>query len=227
MSCLFILEKLKNKLKYSYPFENEVNAFILSNISIEENMRCIDLGCGNSNLYKEFLNRGCFVYRVDMDNGIFFTNVENQNNKLFNINKEISSINSTEIGSFDFIIFSLVSLYNSAYNLENIWKKIDEISYTHTNIFCIDLHPISKFENFPWRTCIKTTNSYWDIHLQKSYLNDQKSKISIQYYHHTLESLFINPLRYGYKLNLLYEFPEKFENINMKYPAYLCSKWTK
>jgi len=192
-------------------------------------MRCIDLGCGSSNLYKELLKKGCEVYRIDKDSDVFASvnQFTVKYDKLFDINKEISSIISSEIGRFDIIIFSLVSLYNDPINLENIWKKIFELSKESTCVFCVDLHPISKFESFPWRTISANEMTYWDIELQNGMLYENRKETLLNYYHHTFEVLFKTPINLGFKLNQVYEFPKIYENKILKLPAYLFTKWKK
>lgn len=217
------------KLKYHYPFEKEINKLILSNISLSRNLRCIDLGCGLSSLHKEFLKKGCEVYRIDKDSDVFDS--VNQDSvkydNLFDINKEISSINPSEIGCFDIIVFSLVSLYNEPRILENIWGKINELSKESSCVFSVDLHPISKFESFPWRANSADELTYWDVKLQDGRLCSDSKETSLKYYHHTFEVLFKTPINYGFTLNQVFEFPKKYKNRILKMPAYLFTKWIK
>jgi hypothetical protein len=189
-------------------------------------MRVLDVGSGDSMVGAAAQRRGCHVVRLDkqkLSGGSAGKRLPDA------IVCDILKADQRGLGTFDRVFLSLVTLYIPPAKLGRLWEALRALTRRNGSVLAVDLHPASKvISAVPWRAYqAGTAHSYWDGGKINSRILSRATpdaKIT-SYWHHTLAGLTGQAIAHSFRLELVAEFPRKWERTGLRAPAYLLCKW--
>lgn len=207
-----------------YPLRNQVALRALGATALVKNLRCLDVGSGDSPLAMWLDSLGCEVVALTLEGGEHLRSITSTIRVL---PADILRTSADDIGHFDRVFLSLVSLYLPAKRLEQLWQVVASLLRPGAAVVSVDLHPCSKLQKgVPWREVREYPDNYWEGRRLTASVVNKGHRETTQYYHHTFEELCRGPLKQELRLTGLQEFPQRMQRRCLTVPAYLLTTWS-